>query len=111
MIRSNSCWRTVIAAVVLLGGAAGLLWASTAARSQQSGTMLNNTLTFAGTDPATIEISVAGPRAENTATVLSLEFGHDGTGLPAAGSTIPDSATFTLSNGGNTKVFHPVGND
>src|ERR1051326_613306 len=101
----------VIAAVVLLGSAAGLLWASTTARSQHSGTMLDGTLTFAGTDAATIEITVAGPRSANTATRLSLEFGPDGTGVPAAGALIPDTASFTLSNGSTTKVFHPVGND
>jgi hypothetical protein len=104
MIGSNKLWPTAALAVLMLFG-------SVAAWSQQGGAMLNETVTFAGTDTATIEISVAGPRAANTATVVSLEFGQDGKAGPTAGPTIPDNVSFTVSSGGNSKVFHPVGND
>jgi hypothetical protein len=96
---------------VLFAGAALALFGNVTARAQQSGAMLNETVTFAGTDAATIELVVSGPRDPRAPTIVSLEFGPDGKGSPATGPAIPDTVSFRVSHGAYSKVFHPANND
>ena len=111
-IRQHHRSRPTLAASVWFCRAAIVVsFASVAAHSQQSGTALSDTVTFSGTGTATMEIAVSGPRDPNTATILSLDFGQDGTGVPAASVMIPDTVSFTVSNAGNSKTFSPAGSD
>jgi hypothetical protein len=88
-----------------------IVFFTSSARAQYSGTMLRDTVTFAGTQSATIEIAVAGPRLANTATVLSFDFGPDGASSPPTGLVVPANVGFTVSSGSYSKVFHLTGND
>jgi hypothetical protein len=95
-------WRTAALAAVLC------LW-SFAAAAQQSGTMLRQTITFAGAASPEIEIVIPGPRSINSATLLLLEFGPDGNAAAAPAQSLPPTATFTVSNGSVAKTFTPAG--
>ena len=111
-VRPDYRGRTAAFAVAIVCASVAIAsWTSLPARAQQSGTVLRDTITFAGTDTATIDIVVAGPRPANSVTILSLEFGRDGAGIPGMGPAIPDSASFTVSSAGHSKVFHPNGRD
>jgi hypothetical protein len=98
-------------AAILVGSLAFASLGEIAVRAQQSGTVLPQTLTFAGSDSAVIEIDVRGPLPASYSTVLQLEFGPDGNQVttPPPDPLLADTVRFTLSNSGNTASFSPAG--
>src|ERR1051326_4441626 len=98
----GSCKLAALAALLCL-------W-NCGASAQQSGTMFSQSVTFASSATAEVDVLIAGPKAINTASVVMLEFGPDGSAATGVQS-VPDGARFVLSNGGVTKTFTPAGGD
>jgi len=80
------------------------------AGSQQSGTVLPASVTFLNATTAVMEIEVTGRKDE---TSVLLEFGPDGntTTTPAPQPAFPNTARFTFSFNGASKVYTPEGSD
>jgi hypothetical protein len=99
--RSHYRRRSAVIAAALAG-----LWSLPAA-SQQSGTVLPETVTFLNTVTAVMEVEIAGAKTANSQTVVLMEFGPDGnpTTSPAPEPSLPDTVRFTLSLNGVSKVY------
>jgi hypothetical protein len=105
--RSHYRWRSAVIAAALAG-----LWSLPAA-SQQSGTVLPETVTFLNTATAVMEVEIAGAKTANSQTVVLMEFGPDGNAMtsPAPDPSLPDTVRFTLSLNGASKVYAPGSGD
>jgi hypothetical protein len=86
--------RTAVAALALFS-----MWS--VAVPQQSGTVAHQTLTFAGTTTAVVQIEVAGFRSPDTTTELLIEFIRDGNG----GASPPPDPSLPAARGPRPEVL------
>lgn len=82
------------------------------ALSQQSGTVLRESLTLLGGTAATIKVDIAGPKTATSETNILLEFGPDGNSRtdPAPDPVLPATVTFSVAASiGGSRLFSPAG--
>src|SRR4051794_19482067 len=99
-------FRNMALAVALAGLPSGT------ALSQQSGTVLRESLTLLGSTAATIQVEVAGPKTATSETNVLLEFGPDGNSRtdPAPDPGLPATVTFSITASiGGSRLFSPTG--